>query len=292
MADNTARAQFDTAAQTLESIGLGALFSVDANGNPSGWLWDQIQAGVDTDEEIQSAIRSTDVYKDRFSVIVEQEKRVKNGEAGFVMNEQDVLNYEQEVKGYMAAAGLPSTFYDDPKDFHKLILSDLSPLEINKKITAAYDYVLSAPPEVREAFEEFYGVGSGDAQLAAWALDPERTVRDITKATRTSYAAGMADRFDVQIDRSTAERIADLPMTEAGMTEGIKQVASLSNVFREGIGESTDITSNDGVASVFEGDADAQTAINRRIGERRSIERSSTGGAIVTREGVAGAGSA
>lgn len=292
MADPAARAQFDTLATTLDNIGLGDLFTVDSSGNPSGWLWDQIQAGVDTDEEIAVAIKATDVYKNRFSVIVAQEKAVREGGGGYIMNEIDVLNYETEIAGYMAAAGLPPSFYDDPKDYHKLILSGLSPLEVNKKIVAAYDYVLSAPPEVRTAFEEFYGVGQGDAQLAAWALDPERTTRDITKATRTAYAAGMADRFDVSIDRKTAERIADLPMTEGGITEGMKQVASMSNVFREGIGETTDLTTTTGVESVFEGSGEAQTAINRRIGERRSIERSSTGGAIITREGLTGAASA
>jgi len=291
MADDAARSQFDTLAATLDNIGLGALFSVDGSGNPSGWLWNQIQAGVDTDEEIAVAIKQTDVYKNRFSVIVEQEKRVREGGGGYIMNELDVLNYEEEVRGYMVAAGLPPSFYDDPQDFTKLILSNLSPLEVQKKVVAAFDYVVSAPPEVRTAFEEFYGVGSGDAQLAAWALDPERTVSDITKATRTAYAAGMSERFDIGIDRATAERIADLPLTEGGITEGMKQVASLSNVFREGIGEATDITNNDGVSSVFEGNADAQTAINRRVGERRSIERSATGGAIITREGVVGSGS-
>ena len=290
MADNNATAQFNTISASLDRIGLGELFTVDGAGNPSGWLWNQIQAGVDTEDEIMAAIRSTDTFKDRFSVITAQEKAVKEGGAGYVMSPQDVLNYEREVKEYMAAAGLPASFYDQPSDFHKLILSDLSPAEVNNKITAAYDYVLSAPPEVRESFEEFYGVGQGDAQLAAWALDPERTVRDINKATRTAYAAGMSERFDIKINRATAERIADLPMTEGGITEGLKQVASLKTVFREGLGETNDITSNDGVASVFEGDADAQTAIDRRLTQRSAIRSRSTGGALSTREGVVGVG--
>jgi len=292
MADDTASNQFGTLAAQLDNIGLGELFTTDSNGNPSGWLWNQIQQGVDTEEEIMAAIQSTDVFKDRFSVIVEQEKKVKEGGAGYVMSPAEVLAYENEVKQYMAASGLPASFYDEPKDFHKLILSDLSPVEVNNKITAAYDYVLSAPPEVREAFNEFYGVGNGDAQLAAWALDPDRTVRDINKATRTAYAAGMANRFDVEIDRTTAERIADLPMTEGGITEGLKQVASLSEVFTEGLGETNDLTQKDGVASVFEGSGEAQKALDRRIGQRQAINRQSTGGALATREGVVGVGSA
>jgi len=191
----------------------------------------------------------------------------------------------------MRSAGLPSTFYDEPKDFHRLILEDFSPEEVKERISQAYDYVQSAPPEVRSAFNEFYGVGNGDAQLAAWALDPDRTTRDIRRATRTAYAAGMADRFDVEVDRAAAQRIADLPMTEAGMVEGLKNVASMSPVFDEGLGDrATDLTDQTGISSVFEGDGKATAEIQKRIQRRRAVGRSASGGAVTTQEGVVGVG--
>ena len=292
MANAAASNQYGQLASLLTRIGLGALFEIDSQGNPGGWLWDQIQAGVDTESEIMMAIESTDVFRARFGVIQEQQKRAAAGEPIYVMSPADVLQYEDTVRKQMAAAGLPSTFYDQPQDFHKLILADMSPTEVQQRITQAYDYVLSAPPEVRSAFNDFYGVGNGDAQLAAWALDSERTVRDITKATRTAYSAGMAERFDVKIDRATAERIADLPTTEAGIVEGMRQVASMTDVYTRGIGETGDITTTDGVDAVFDGSSEAAKKISRRIGERKAIDRSSTGGAIVTREGVVGAASA
>ena len=290
--DDELLAQFGTLSNYLQTIGLGELFTINNQGEPGGWLWNQLQSGIDTDEELRIALEQTDVYRDRFSVIIEQQSRRAKGEPVYVMSPAEVIGYERDVRQMMVAAGLPSTFYDQPEDFHSLILNDMSPDEVRDRIDEAYEYVMSAPPEVRSAFNDFYGVGQGDAQLAAWALDPERTVRDITKATRTAYSAGMAERFDIEIDRAAAERIADLPQTEAGITQGLRQVASLGSIFDEGLGESgTDLTDQTGVASVFDGDANAQRDIARRIGQRRAVNTASTGGALVTQQGVIGAGS-
>lgn len=292
MADENAQSQFLQLASYLDSIGLGQLFEVDASGNPGGWLWNQLQAGVDTQEELGFRLEQTDVFRERFGVIAEQQKRAAKGEPVNVMTPAQVLQYENTVKQMMSRSGLPSTFYDEPADFHRLILSDMSPTEVNERITQAYDYVLSAPPEVRAAFNDFYGVEQGDAQLASWALDPDRTVRDMTRATRTAYTAGMGEKFGIQMTRATAEQIADLPKTEAGIVQGLEQVASMSPIFTESIGEAGDMTaSGEGIDSVFSGSGDANTAIQRRLNTRKAIDKSSTGGALTTQSGVLGAGS-
>ncbi len=283
--------QLDSLAGYLQSIGLGELFKIDSSGQPSGWLWNQLQAGVDSQAELQIALEQTDVYRNRFGVIEEQQKQAKAGLATHVMTAAEVLAYEDQVAKSMAAAGMPAWLYDQPQDFHKLILANFSPREVELRIQQGYDYVQAAPPEVRQAFDDFYGVGQGDAALAAWALDPEKTKAEITRATRTAYAGGIARRFDISIDKETAARIADLPKTEAGIAEGMKNVASMADVFGEGIGEVTDLTTDTGLAAEFEGDAAASTAIERRILERKSNSKSSTGGAVLTRSGLSGAGS-
>ena len=292
MADASATQQFRALSSFLTDIGLGQLFSLDSSGNPSGWLWNQIQAGIDNEQELELALRQTDVFKERFGIIEEQQKRAARGENVHVFSPKEVLAYERETKQIMQAAGLPSSFYDEPSDFHQLILRDMSAAEVAERVTQAFDYVLAAPPEVREAFNEYYGVGNGDAQLAAWALDPDRTVRDINKATRTAYAGGMAQRYDIEMDKQAAQRIAELPMTEAGINEGMKQVSSLRPAFREGLGDrGTDLTDQTGVDMVFEGDGDAQQALSRRVLRRGAGNRTSTGGAATTQEGVVGVGS-
>ncbi len=282
---------FNDLAAYLRQIGLGALFSVDSEGNPGGWLWNQIQQGIDSPDEIRLRLEQTDIFRDRFGIILAQQEQAARGEPVYVMSPGEVIEYERAATQIFAAAGLPSTFYDDPQDFHQLIAQDMSVAEVQQRVQQAYDYVLAAPPEVRAAMDEFYGVGQGEAQLAAWALDPERTVRDINRATRTAYTAGIANRFDIDLDRRAAERIADLPMTEEGITSGLRNVAGQRGIFEESIGErGTDLTVDTGIDATFEGDADAQRAIARRVAERRAAERAPTGGAAIGSEGVIGAG--
>lgn len=288
--DAATQQTFTALGNYLRDMGLGSLFSTDAQGNPSGWLWNQLQAGIDNEDELRIKLEQTDVYRERFGVIIEQQRRAAKGEPVQVMTREQVIGYENAAKQMMSAAGMPPWFYDEPGDFSKLMLADMSLNEVQARIGEAYDFVKAAPPEVRAAFTDFYGVGNGDAALASYALDPERTVRDISKATRTAYAAGMADRFDIKIDQATATRMADLPTTNEGIVSGLRNVAAQKNVFNEGIGEVTDLTTKDGVASVFEGNSAASNAIEKRITERRSIDKSSTGGAAITNAGVVGAG--
>lgn len=289
MAEADTRAIFATLGNQLKSMGLEQLLSVDANGTPSGWLWDQMQAGVDTAEELQAAIQQTDVFRNRFSVIVEQQRRAAAGEPVYVMSPAEVIAYETTARQLMQRSGLPTTFYDQPDDFNSLILNDISPQELNDRLGQAYDYVQAAPPEVRNVFREYYGVAEGDKHLAAWALDPNRTLVDIERATRTAYAGGMAQRFDIQLDRAASERIAALPRSEAGITEGLTQVAAQEGLFEEGLFETGDLTAErEGIGSVFEGDAGATRSLERRAARRRSVDQSSIGGAALTNQGLIG----
>ena len=284
--------QLDSMAAYLKTIGLGDLLTIDSQGNPSGWLWNQLQAGVDSESELMIALEQTDTFRNRFGVIQEQQKQSAAGGAVHVMTAQEVLAYEKTVQQAMAAAGMPEWLYDEPKDYHKLILAGFSPKEVELRIQQGYDYVQASPPEVRQAFDDFYGVGKGDAALAAWALDPDKTKAEITRATRTAYAGGIARRFDIEIDKASAQAIADLPKTEAGIAEGMKNVAAMGDVFDEGIGEVVDLTDATGLAAEFEGSAEANALIEKRILERKSNSKSSTGGAVLTRSGLSGAGSA
>lgn len=286
---NTAAA-FSTFATQLKSYGLGELFHIDAAGNPGGWLWNQIQGGTDTPVELMAKLEQTDVFRNRFGIIVEQQQRAAKGENVHVMSVGEVLEYENRATKAMVKAGIPAWFYDQPQDFHKLMAQNIDVGDLEDRLDAAYTYVQSAPPEVREWFNQQYGL-QGDGALAAWALDPERTVADIQKATRDAYAGGIAKRFDIQINQATASRIGELGLSDAEVRSRFETVAMQSNLFNETLGEATDITSDDAVSAIFDADASAQARLNQRMGERQSINRATTGGAAISQTGVVGAGS-
>lgn len=272
----------------LQTIGLGSLLQIDKNGNPSGWLYEQMIEGVDTEAELVIALQSTPEFQARFPVIVEQQQAAAANGVGQVMTPRDVLYYEETVRDAMVRAGMPEGFYDQPDDFFDLIRSGESAQSVANKIERAYDFVNSAPEPVRKAFSEFYGV-SGDAAMAAYILDPERTLSTIERAQRTAFVGGMGRSFNVEMSRDASELIADTELSQAAIEEGFREISSQQNVFAETFGERDDLTAEEtGVAATFGGDAGATTALERRLIQRQSIARTSTGGALVTREGVVG----
>lgn len=279
---------FSLLASELRSIGLGELFTISPTGEPGGWLWNQIQSGIDSETALRAAFEATDIFKNRFSVIVEQKKRAAQGLPGYVMTPGEVLEYEQRARNVMANAGIPTWFYDEPQDFNKYILNYLSVEDLRNRITNVYEFVQTAAPEVRQAFSDYYGVAQGDAALAAFILDPSRTEARLEKARNVAFAGGMAARFDLDITQQTAEQIAELGLSDAGVTSGLAQVSSQSSLFEESKFEDTDITDEQGIAAAFFGDAEATLALNRRLAGRQAVNKVSVGGAAETAKGLVG----
>ena len=275
----------------LSDIGLGSLLRTDANGNPTGWLWDQIKKGISSAAALEIALRETPEFQNRFGIIIEQQRRAGQGENVQVMSPAEVLAYEREVTQVFRTAGLPSTFYDTYDELHSFLRADLSGADVVNRIETAFNYVASAPDEVRAKFEEFYGVGQGDIALATYVLDPQIALSELEKSTRTAYTAGMGERYEIRLARAQAERIAEMPMTEAGIVEGLQQIAGQSPLFTESVGEAVDLTAEEtGVAAVFEGSGEARTQLERRLTARQAINRASVGGAVTTAGGVVGLG--
>ena len=70
---------FRTLASWLQELGLGNLFSYQ-NGVPRGWLWDQIQRGVTTEEELYINLSETPEFQQRFPIIAEQQAEASLGQ--------------------------------------------------------------------------------------------------------------------------------------------------------------------------------------------------------------------
>lgn len=271
----------------MTEIGLDSLLQVDANGNPSGWLYQAVIDGVQTEGELLVRLQETPEFQERFAVIFRQKELAAQGQPVQVMTPQQVLQYEREVTSIMVANGLPDYLYDQPNDFNDLILSGESAVSVGRKIETAFNAYDSAPPEVRRVFSEFYGV-SGRSNFASYVLDPDRTLNSIERAQRTAYAFGMGKRFDVELTREMSERIADSSLTTAGIDEGLQQVAAQSGLVQRAFGERGNIDTETAAQVVFEGDSEAATALERRQIQRGAAARVGGGGALLTQEGVVG----
>lgn len=280
-------------ADRLAAYGLGKLLAVNPDGTPTGWLWDQLVKGIDTDEEIKIAIEATPEWQKRFAPIVRQRERAARGEGVQIMTPDELVAYEAQMQAVLRRA-LPNSswMWDNVEDFWQYADQGRSVAEIADVLGQAFERVNSTPPAVRDAFDRFYGVGNGEAALASFFLDPDKTAAALERSSRAAYTAGTATRYGMTLGKDAAEWIADKPISDAGIDQGLEAVNRMAGLFREGVTEGQDLTAEgEGIGAVFSGDAMAQQSLDRRLAERKAGDRGGAGGALVTNRGVTGVAS-
>jgi hypothetical protein len=293
---------FDALAQRLRDYGLEALFSYDGTGAPGGWLWNVLQEGVDTTEEFEAALEQTDVWRNRFGAIVEQRKQAARGEPVYVMTPNELIQYESEAAQLMRRWGMPSSFYDTRQDLQELVVKGISIDELNERIEQGFATVAALPPVVQDQFGRFYGP-SGKAALAAYFMDPERSLKDLERQMAAAQVAGQARLFGLDVGKQAAERLYDTGVSGDEIRQGLQASGQYAPLFRESVGESgqMDLTrEREGVAAAIGVDlttgeltdqAGAQQMLERRLKARQGAFQGG-GEAITGRRGIAGAGTA
>jgi len=281
------RGLFDLISTVIRDAGLEGLFTIGPDGAPAGPLWQQITSGIDSEAALIAWFESTPQFQARFPAIAQ----ARSSGIGYVPTPREVRQYEETAAAIMRTAGLPSWFYDQPQELQSLMGQNISVAELEERLGQAWTTVRSTDPSVTQMFSEFFGV-EGDAAMAAFFLDPNRTVASLDRAARTAYTAGMGSNVGLSIDQQLADRIASLPSTLGGIWEDLNTVTSMNRdggVFDEGFTETTDLTAEGtGIDAAFFGDGAAAAQMERRILERDANARSSTGGAIITQAGAVG----
>lgn len=286
--DPIAKATFDSLAAYMNDIGLGQLFSLSSDGTPSGWLWDQITSGVDTQDQLAVALEATPEFQTRYKVITDLRKRAAAGEPVEVPTIGQVREYEATATRILRNAGMPTWFYDHYSDAQDLMGKGISAAELEQRVGQGWSTVRDADPAVRQAFSDFYGIDQGDAALAAFVLDPTKSVAAIDKASRSAYTAGYGRSMGIDINKQYAERISSLNLNDSSVQQGLGQVAKMQGLYQTGITETPDVTAQTGIESSLFGNAEATKQLERRLLERQANERGSAGGAIVTQQGAVG----
>jgi len=279
---------FKTLASYLSSIGLSDLFTMTGD-TPGGWLWEQVKNGVTSVEQLLIGLQETDTFQQRFPLIKFQQDLNASGTPTRVWTPSELLQYEEQLTNTFRRAGLPEWFYDNAvEDIQGRLMSGLSVDAIEERINVAYEYVSNAPPEVMQKFTEYYGLKDAEGALASYILDPEKTIQSINRASRTAYAGGIGARYGFNVDQGTAQRIGELPMSEAGIDDTFQTVAASRGLSMESVGERTDITEADLISAEFDQNVSARNALERRRISRGAINVAGQGGAALTQQGVIG----
>lgn len=251
----------------FESYGLGSL---------ADKIYNYVKNGESADT-ISIQLQDTPEYKQRFAG---NEERKKNGLP--VLSPADYLATETSYKQIMAAAGMPSGFYDQNSDFNNWIGKNISPSEIQQRVDMATQATILSNPDYRRALNQ---MGIDDAHLTAYFLDTNRAMPYLQKAAATAQVGAEMLRNNIQFDQSYAEQLATMGISADQARQGYQQIAGeldTLNALGAVYGEDWNLKQSEAATFGTSGGAAAQAKQRRLL----SAERGAFGG----REGSAAGG--
>ncbi len=154
---------------------------------------------------ITQNIRNSEVYRARFSGLIERQK------SGLpAITERQYLDIELGFKNQLRQFNLTGTLgLLDEESFRSfsagLIGDDVSVSEFNRRLDQGQALMQDSSEFVQDAFEQFYGTRVSDDLLLTYFLDPDIGLELIEDQLATSSVGGAAFRFGLNISKTRAE---------------------------------------------------------------------------------------
>jgi len=261
---------FEALKSIFASYGLESLTDTIANYLKNGYSADTIQL----------LLRETTAYKKRFAA---NDARVKAGLPA--LSPAEYLATETSYRQIMRASGLPAGFYDKPDDFQKFLENDVSPSEIQNRVTSAANFIDSASAEQKALFSQWYTKGD----MIAYALDPNRAAPLVGKSFAAAQIGGEATSHGLGIDQTMAETLASKGISADQASQGFGIIQqNLGNDQKLGAMSGDNITGYDAMREVFLNDG----SVTQRRDRLASQERARFGGSSAVGGGSLGRSSA
>jgi hypothetical protein len=256
-------------------------------------LWnDLVIPGKLSEAEIDLFLRGTPEFKQAFPEIEQRQAQIIAGKPLAPLSPTDIIGLRAQYASIARNAGLPSQFFDDRNDFTQLIVGDVSPNEFARRVDNGFTRVRMAAPEIRGAFNDLFGPGTGDQALAAWFIDPTKTEPMLMRQVEEAVIAGTGRQFGFNLGLTAAERLAQAGVGEAEARQGFGQIAQQSALFGETVTERENLTAEEtGVGAQFGLSAEDAAKLRRRRQERGAAFAGSSQYAT-SEKGIIGAGTA
>ena len=190
----------DITRQYFKANGMDAFINAMDKYVRAGYSGDDVMVMIKNDADYK------DAWNKRFTGNAE---RVKNGLTELLP--AAYIAMEQGYKQAMLKHQMPTTLFDDPADFASLIANDVSAVEANDRLQKASDYInYSGNAEVKRQLRELYGMS--DSEMAAYVLDPKRTMAYLDSETRRNMnkanVGGAAVTQGVELGNALRDEIA------------------------------------------------------------------------------------
>ena len=230
------------------------------------------------------AVRGTEAYKTRFKA---NEYRIANGYTP--KSEDEIIGLENAFKTTLRANSLPQGFYDKQEDFNNFIGRDVSPDELNARVSQGYNAVMQAEPGTKAELKQLYGLSDGD--IAAFFIDPTRFNQSdaIKKAQAAQVASEARRQAGFTLDVATAESLATEGITRGQAQQGFQQIGATQELLGMDLQGETALTQQEQIAGTFgTNQAAAQRIATRRRKRQATFEQG--GGFAATQTGTTGLG--
>lgn len=259
------------------------------------WLRQMLIDGA-SEDTIALELERTPQFKKRF--FAREEARAWNAthpnSPRHIPSPAEILEYEDAVQHLFREAGVPAGFYDEQEDIQRLMANGKSLRELQADIEEGFVRVAQAPPEIREAFANFFGA-SGDSALASYFLDSEKALPLLEREVKMAEIAGTGVRFGVGITKDRADRLAGLGNDIRSAEDGFERVNQMGSLYSRTVSEAAeDELTAAGAGVDFAFGLDGGTAKAKLISrhERRAADFGGVGGAAEAKDGLTGLGSA
>lgn len=212
----TKKSAYDLLYQQFNDLGIGGLVPE---------LKTFIEEGV-SPSEFTLRLRQTDAYKKRFAA---NAQRINKGLRA--LSEAEYINLEDQYQNVMQRYGMPANYYSRgemgrQEGFEKFISGDVSPAELEERISTAQKRVINANPEVTQALKTFYpGISNGD--ILAYTLDPSKAIEDIKRKVTAAEIGGAAVRAGLGTSVADAEYLQRYGVTKEQADQGYQAAAQI-----------------------------------------------------------------
>jgi hypothetical protein len=240
---------------------LNAIFTQYGLGTLAGTIANFLKQGYSADT-ISLLLVDTPEYKKRFAA---NEVRRKKGMP--VLTPAQYLATESSYREILRASGVPVGFYDQNSDFQKFMENDVSPQELQQRVSDATTFINSADANQLAYMKQHYTTGD----LVAYALDPQRAEPLIGRAMNASMVGGQAANHGFSIDRTFAEQMANAGITNDQASQGFGVIQStIGNDQKLAAISGTSISAQDEMNEAFFNDGDVTLKRQRLSDEEKA----------------------
>jgi hypothetical protein len=239
---------------------------------------------VDNPTVLLSSVRDTTEYKTRF-----KGNETRRAAGLPELSPADYVSLEASYRSTLASNSLPKGFYDTQDDFASFIGQDISPNELNARVSQGYNAVMQAEPGTKAELKQLYGLSDGD--IAAFFIDPTRFNQSdaIKKAQAAQVASEARRQAGFTLDVATAESLATEGITRGQAQQGFQQIGATQELLGMDLQGETALTQQEQIAGTFgTNQAAAQRIATRRRKRQATFEQG--GGFAATQTGTTGLG--